>query len=87
MENETNNEISSIEFDEPTRPPTANFTSNCAAKLLRGLVKGEISYQAAMGGAKLVDAVARNHANKLTLLRYTSKMAPKSLLREMSLDV
>jgi len=70
-----------------TKPPTANLVTYIAAQLLKGVSSGKVTHQAAMGGAKLVDAIARAHSNKISLLKYTSKPAPKSLLKELSLDV
>lgn len=77
-----------LEWSEDVpNPPTANYVTNRAAFLLKGLTQGKITYQVAMGGAKLVDSVAKVHSNKLRAAMYQSKPLHKDLLKELSVKI
>ena len=74
-------------FEAIGAPPTANFVTGVAAHLLKGLRTGKVTYQAAMGGARLVDAIAKVHGNKLRAATYQSKPLHKDLLKELSVKI
>lgn len=57
------------------------------ALLLKGLLSGKVSPNMALSGARIVDSIAKVHANKLRAATYQGKPLHKDLLKELSVKV